>query len=1074
MPAGVHYSSRIFNNRLNSDSMKNHLLLLIAMCFTLSWATAQVTYENFEGTPLPWNGINGTYDGAVANPDQLGINTSAMVGSYTTNDASDFNFAIADLTAPADMANYGLVKVKIWSPIAPTQCLLKFEGSGPAVEKFIQVTTANEWVEYSVDMTAGAANPTGLTKCLISFNSFLPGVAETFYWDDIVGYEAKACYETFETGNELGWQGLDGMFTGPVANPDSNSVNGSSMCGEYVKSDMHSYSLLLGESATPFDMSVLNQFTLDVYATAPTQILLKLEGSGGNIERIKNIGIANVWQTYTFDFSAMAANTGLTKAILFFDPGVETSADTYYFDNLCAVPQGVCAGVMLNPDIIDDFECNRNATYVGGWNILQVVDNPAPNPINPSPKVGQYEDPAGPWENVLIDYQNPMDLSVKNQFKAKIWASRVVQILFKLEGGASPAKEIWVDVPDAGQWVEYAVDFSSEALNSHRKIVMFFNAGNEPEAGDIYYIDDLQWGEQTETVIDDFENGAFLPWEPLDQQTVLHGIFDVVANPAPDAVNGSANVGKYTKGTAIFSTVTAVAPGVIDISQKPQYNLDVWAPIGAVNVTMQLESTSQGNKEVTRDLANTGNWETVSFDFSDYQNITDWVSMSLIFNPSVAEPGAMFFFDNLRQGASTVDPCEGVVAMPNIIADFECQNNYTIGAGASQIETVINPLASVLNASTQVGRYVDYPNEPWVAICFEFPDGIDLEVFNQLSMMVLADQAAPVLFKLEGGSSPAAEIWIDYTDVGEWQKLTADFSGQAGMDHKRVCFFLNGGNDHSTGDEIYFLDNIAWEHAPYNGCIMNFDENAFTSLEWKYFPSDDAGAFELVDNPDPSGINTSAKVGKAVEKATSGQPWQGMYADLPSFIDLNVSKLVKIKVWSPQVASLTMKLENPATPGAPGSSGDNTVAMTTSNEWEELTFDFDASPTPLPEDGNYRRVTLIWDINNIPTSDVTYFFDDIALAGSTCAGSVGVLETPKLEPLSIAPNPVSEMLTVENLGETARLDVYNILGSRVASVWTGIDQQTYMNVSNLQAGVYTLAGYTKDGRLVANAKFVKQ
>ena len=66
------------------------------------------------------------------------------------------------------------------------------------------------------------------------------------------------------------------------------------------------------------------------------------------------------------------------------------------------------------------------------------------------------------------------------------------------------------------------------------------------------------------------------------------------------------------------------------------------------------------------------------------------------------------------------------------------------------------------------------------------------------------------------------------------------------------------------------------------------------------------------------------------------------------------------------------------------------------------------------------------------------------------------------------------MLTVENLGETARLDVYNILGSRVASVWTGTAQQAYLQVSNLQSGVYTLAGYTKDVRLVANAKFVKQ
>ena len=1046
------------------------------MCFSLSWAQAQIIYEDFEGgtADLPWAGINGTYDGVVANPDATGINTSAFVGSYTLNDASDFNFAIADLSAPADMAAYGFVKVKIWSPFAPTQALLKFEGSGPAVEKFIQITVANQWVEYSVDLTAGAANPTGLTKCLISFNSFLPGMAGTFYWDDIVGYEAKACYETFETGNELPWAGLDGMFTGPVDNPAPNSVNSSAKCGEYVKSNLHAYSLLLADNGTTtFDMSVLNQFKIQVYAGAPTQLLMKLEGPGSAIEAIKNIGLANVWQEYTFDFSAAADFTDLTKVILFFDPGVETSGDTYYFDNLCAVPKGACAGVDPIPNMIDDFECSRNATYTNGWDILHVTDNPAPSAVNLSSKVGQYDGPATQWDNILIDYQNPIDLSVNNQFKAKIWSSKAVPVLFKLEGGVSPAKEVWMNITEVGQWVEYTADFSSEAAASHKKVVIFLNAGEVPDPNELYYVDEFQWAEKTETVLEDFENGAFLPWAPLDDQTVLHGIFAVVANPASGGINTSANVGKYTKGTSAFSTVAAVAPGVINISQKPQYNLDVWAPAGSTSVTMQLESVAQGNKEVNRDITNPGNWENVAFDFSDYQNISDWVSMRLIFNPGTAEPGAMFFFDNLTQGASTVDPCEGISPIANIIDDFECQRNYDVGGGASLLEVVANPLLSTTNSSLQSGLYKDQPGEPWAALCWEFPNGIDFSVFNQLSIMVNAQQTAPVLFKLEGGSSPAAELWADYTDVGVWQKMTVDFSGQAGMDHKRVCFFFNGGVDHAGAVENYYIDNVTWAHAPYTDCLIGFDNPAFISTVWNYFPDANDGAFELVNNPDPSGINTSPKVGKAVEKAISTQPWQGMFTDLASYIQFGSNKLVKMKVWSPNASSVTMKLENPATPGAPGSSGDNTVPITKTNEWEQLTFDFSASPNPIPDDGKYRRITLIWDINNIPTSDVTYYFDDIQLDGGGCF-TTGVFETPQVEPLSIAPNPVTNLLRVENLSNITRLEVYNLLGKRVASVWVGNDTAAYLDVTNLPAGMYTLAGFTSKGLLVGNSKFVKQ
>jgi Secretion system C-terminal sorting domain len=1052
--------------------MRNVLLLFLALCCWPLYTQAQITYEDFESgiADLPWVAVNGTYNGAVANPAPDAVNSSAFVGSYTTNEGSDFNFAIADLLAPADMSQYGLVKVKIWSPVAPSICLLKFEGSGTPVEMFQDITVANEWVEYSFDLTAGAANPTGLTKVLISFHSFLPGVTETFYWDDITGVEAKACYESFEAGNELPWNALDGAFEGPVDNPAPNSVNGSAMCGKYTKSGTAAYSLLLADAGTPFDLSILNQFTLQIYAPVPTQVLLKLEGTGGAIEQIKNIGLTNAWQEYTFDFSDAAANTELTKVILFFDPGVETSADDYYFDNLCAVPKGACTNATPNPDIIDDFECNRNATYVNGWDSLSVVDNPDPSTVNNSSKVGKYIDPQGEaWAALLIDYQNAMDLSTKNQFHAKVWSPKVTQILFKLEGGVSPAKEIWVDVTDANQWVEYTVDFSSEAAAGHKKITLFFNAGQDPEPGDIYYIDDIQWGEKSETVLEDFENGAFLPWEPLDQQTVLHGTFDVVANPAPDVVNESAMVGKYTKGTSAFSTVAAVAPGVIDISQYPQYNVDIWAPVGATTVTMQLESVAQGNKEVTRDLNNTGNWETVSFDFTDYQGITDWAAMKLIFNPGVAEAGAMFFFDNLTQGASTVDPCEGVVPISNIVDDFECQRNYDFGAGSDLLSVVANPQLTTVNSSTLVGKYEDQPNEAWAALCIDFPDGIDFSVYNQFGIMVKSEATVPVLYKLEGGSSPALEVWQDLTVSGEWEKVSVDFSSQAGMDHKRMCIFFNGGVDHPGGVEDYYIDNIAWEHAPFTSCIINFDQPAFDAPDWTFFEngSFNDNGFSIVDNPALGGINTSPKVGRAIEASDGTQPWSGLYTGLPAPIRFPGPKIIKMKVLMPGVSNVTMKLEKPLNPNA-DPTGDNTVTNTTSGEWEELEWNFSS----VPDDADYTQITLIFNILEIPSSDLTYYFDDIRIGDGACI-TTGVF-TPKVETMSISPNPVRDLLRVDNPGKVARLEIYNLLGRRVAGVWVGNDTYADLDVSNLPAGIYTLAGYARDGLLLGNAKFIKQ
>jgi len=1052
--------------------MRNLTLVLFLMLGFLS-GYAQV-YEDFEGgAKLPWSAINGaSYEGGIANPSKDAVNNSDFVGKLSNNDQSDFCFLITDLPAAADLSTLNLVKMKIWSPIAPTKALLKFEGGGKAVEKFVDITVANQWVDYSFDLSGGA-NFTTLTKILVAFNPFTTPQAADFYFDDIRGVEAKDVYETFETGNEMGWLGLDGTLEAPVDNPAPNVVNSTAKVGKYTKSGAHSYSLLLADRGTAtFDLSVNNQFKVQIHASAATQVLFKLEGPGGPaVEKIANIGLVNQWQEYTFDFSAAKDYKHLTKAILFFDPGVETSADVYHFDNIYAVPQGACATVTPDPRIVDDFECNRNATYVNGWDSLTVVTNPAPNAVNGSAKVGRYADPqTEQWAALLMDYQNPIDLSTNNQLKIKIWSPRAVPVLFKLEGGASPAKEIWGNVTDVNQWVDYVIDFSDQAIASHKKLVLFFNAGADPQPGDVYYIDNIEWGEKTAADLETFENGAFLPWEPLDQLTTIHGTFEVVNNPSAVAPNTSAKVGKYAKGSSAFSTLAAVAPGVIDISSKPQYNVQVWAPVGAKTVIMQLESVSAGNKEVERPIKNAGNWETLSFDFTSHQGITDWASLRFIFNPNVEEAGTVYYFDNLNQSEATVDPCENTEPISTIVDDFECQRNYEYGAGSQHLTVVNNPTSSTVNSSTKVGLFKDPANEPWAALCALVPDGLNLEVFNQLSIQVLSEKAAPVLLKLEGGTSPAKEIWTEITKTGEWQTLSVDFSGEKENNHQRVCVFLNGGVENTTVDN-YYIDNFQFNHAPYDGCIMNFDDAAFVSDKWKYFPSDNSGGFELVDNPKQDNVNKSAKVGKAIEKASGEQVWQGMYTDLSSYIQFGSNKLIKMKVLSPQVGAITMKLERPLKEGAPAS-GDNTIVNTKANEWEELTWDF--STTPIVDDGLYARVTLIWDINNVPASDVVYYFDDIKVDGGDCGDLVATEDELDISSLQVAPNPVANVLSIRHSERTSRVEITDVLGRRIANVQhTSNLEEQRIDVTSFKQGTYFLTSFNSENKLVGVAKFIK-
>ena len=160
--------------------MKKVFLLLFFLT-TYTWTHAQILYEDFEGgvADVSWVALNGTYNGVVANPAPDGVNGSAFVGSYTNNEAFDYNFALGTLGAPADLSKFNLIKMKVWSPIAPSQVLFKFEGVGEAVEFVRDITTANEWVEYSFDLTGGACM-LSLNKILIAFDRGVLGSFETF------------------------------------------------------------------------------------------------------------------------------------------------------------------------------------------------------------------------------------------------------------------------------------------------------------------------------------------------------------------------------------------------------------------------------------------------------------------------------------------------------------------------------------------------------------------------------------------------------------------------------------------------------------------------------------------------------------------------------------------------------------------------------------------------------------------------------------------------------------------------------------------------------------------------------
>ncbi len=150
-------------------------------------------------------------------------------------------------------------------------------------------------------------------------------------------------------------------------------------------------------------------------------------------------------------------------------------------------------------------------------------------------------------------------------------------------------------------------------------------------------------------------------------------------------------------------------------------------------------------------------------------------------------------------------------------------------------------------------------------------------------------------------------------------------------------------------------------------------ESSTISYTWTDFGG---GVATVINNPQSSGINTSAKVGQMVKNAP--EIWGGSFLQMTNPIDFTLNKIWKMKVYSPRVgARVLLKVENISNGGIFFEREDTS---TVANAWEELTFDFSAINTS----NSYQKLVLIWDLGVVGngSANFTFLFDDILLTSN--------------------------------------------------------------------------------------------
>ncbi|MFO8029252.1 MAG: hypothetical protein R6U28_05285, partial [Cyclonatronaceae bacterium] len=118
---------------------------------------------NMDTEVVDWSGytffpFSGALLTRIANPDPTGLNETDFVLEYTKPEGSDawagFFYQLGD---PVLLSDEAVFKLKVWSPRADIQAIMKLEqqdGDETTGDLFADVTVANEWVELEWDLSA--------------------------------------------------------------------------------------------------------------------------------------------------------------------------------------------------------------------------------------------------------------------------------------------------------------------------------------------------------------------------------------------------------------------------------------------------------------------------------------------------------------------------------------------------------------------------------------------------------------------------------------------------------------------------------------------------------------------------------------------------------------------------------------------------------------------------------------------------------------------------------------------------------------------------------------------------------
>jgi beta-glucanase (GH16 family) len=985
------------------------------------------------GAPYTFGDFGGGAVTVIANPQITGINTSATVGQMQKFAGEVFGGSTLTLPGEVDFSNSSVFTMKVFAQRA-VPVLFKLEGLN--VERSV-THTGSGWEELSFDF-AGDTGP-GVTQVTLIFDLGVNGDAGgdpdnwTFLFDDIVtpigsggtggdgGDDSAFSATDFEpAGAPYTFGDFGGGVVTVIDNSQSSGINTSATVGQMQK---FAGEVFGGSTLTlngEVDFSDSSTFTMKVFASRSVPVLFKLEGL--NVERsVTHTGSG--WEELSFDFAG-DTGAGVTQITLIFDLGVNGDAGgdadnwTFLFDDIAL---GAAAPVAFTAT---DFE-PAGAPYTFGdfgGGVVTVIDNSQSAGINTSATVGQMQKFAGEvFGGSTLTLNGEVDFSDSSTFTMKVFASRSVPVLFKLEG-----LNVERSVTHTGSgWEELSFDFAGDTGAGVTQITLIFDLGVNGDAGGdadnwTFLFDDIALSSAADEAGAGDGAGASAGNVTFDDDAVLYTFTDfgddtvtlLGADPTP--VTNVVAVTTKGVGAATFAGTTVGGSSFVYplTATDSQITVRVYVPDVGTPVRLKLEDATDPTKsveaQVVTSLAN--EWETLTFDFNVQAEGTaalnpsytfDKVSIFFNFGTDGATAGEKtYFWDDITfiGGSGNGSPTGAAPAFST--TDFEPAGApYTFGDfGGGAVTVIDNPQSAGINTSATVAQMQKFAGEVFGGSTLTLNGEVDFSEGSTFTMKVFASRSVEVLFKLEGLN---VERSVTHAGSG-WEELSFDFAGDTGADVTKISLFFDLGTVGDAGGDAdnwtFLFDDIAL------GAAAAEAPSAFATTDFEpseTFANFEGGVATVIDNPQIVGINTSATVGQMQKFA--GATFGGSTLTLNGEVDFSASSAFTMKVFASRSVDVLFKLE--------GLNVERTVTHAGSG-WEELSFDFDGDTG-----AGVTKITLIFDNGTVgdaagDADNWTFYFDDIALSVAPLEPAAGAFSATDFEPAETFANFEGGVATV--------------------------------------------------------------